>query len=474
MSGLYSILSVGAESLHASRQGVDTTGHNIANAHTEGYSRQRINLAPRDPLDTRGLVIGNGVYVKSITRAHDKFVENEINELNQEQGQSKQTFEELKRVEGIYSPESSITVADELSKFFNSLQDLSQFPDDLIVRTNVKEMAGNLAGSFQKVDRDLRQAQRDINEKIIGEAERINTLVENIGKLNIAINSMELNEQTEANDLRDQQDKLLRELSQKISINYYRSDRGMLTVRGPDETLLVDRGFTGKIGVVPKEGSPGFVDIAIYETENSPARLIGDSNRSGMMRGLFDVRDKSIEKLLKDNNLMAKTLADNINQVHRQGFGIKDFNNTTGRDFFVISDDFDEAARSIEVSSLIEESTDAISVAATPEAAGDNLIVNEMLRVGNSKLMDNGKSTLNEFYANYVGVFGLEIQRADHQKQAQDILLSELHSRREAVAGVSLDEEAMNLMRWQSNFTASSRVITTVDEMLDTVLNLKR
>ena len=84
MAGLKHTLNVGSESLFASRQGVDTTGHNIANAHTEGFSRQRVNLETRVPSQSRGVVIGNGVFVKNIDRAHDKFLEKQLELIKHE------------------------------------------------------------------------------------------------------------------------------------------------------------------------------------------------------------------------------------------------------------------------------------------------------------------------------------------------------------------------------------------------------
>ncbi|MBF0442448.1 MAG: hypothetical protein HQK54_11130, partial [Oligoflexales bacterium] len=169
MSGLFHTLGIGAESLFTSRQGVDTAGHNIANAQTEGYSRQRVNVTERDPSETRGVIIGNGVYAKNISRAHDKYIEREIVNANQTSGRNNTKFELLKTIEGIYSPELNSSPADELTKFFASLQDLSVFPEELIVRTNVKETAGNLVKSFHRLDFGLRNSQNDINERLSGE-----------------------------------------------------------------------------------------------------------------------------------------------------------------------------------------------------------------------------------------------------------------------------------------------------------------
>jgi flagellar hook-associated protein 1 FlgK len=101
-------------------------------------------------------------------------------------------------------------------------------------------------------------------------------------------------------------------------------------------------------------------------------------------------------------------------------------------------------------------------------------MVNQMLRLKEKKIMGEGGSTLQDFYASYVGGFGLDLVRSEQVKKADDTLTQNLNARREGISGVSMDEEATNLLKWQANFTASSKVITTVDEMMDTVLQMKR
>ena len=159
MAGLKHTLNVGSESLFASRQGVDTTGHNIANAHTDGYSRQRVNLETRVPSQSRGVVIGNGVFVKNIDRAHDKFLEKQVNLSNQKSGYSEGRLDTMKPIENIYSPELNTTVSDQMNNFFNAIQNLSSFPEELAVRSQVREAAIDLTSSFQNVDASLESSK---------------------------------------------------------------------------------------------------------------------------------------------------------------------------------------------------------------------------------------------------------------------------------------------------------------------------
>jgi flagellar hook-associated protein 1 FlgK len=474
MGGLFHILGVGSESLHVSRQGVDTAGHNIANAQVEGYSRQRVNVTQREPSQTGGHVLGNGAYIQTIRRAHDQWNESQLNRANQELGVSTAKHDALKALEGVYSPELAAGVSDELTNFFNALQELSNNPEDLTVRTNVREAAKNLTQAFRRVDSDLERHRLDLNEKINQEANLVTDRLGAISRLNVRIRELEAMPGASANDLRDQRDSLLRELTTKLDVHYYEDQHGMVFIRGPRNATLVDGGNAVKVHTNPNGKNGGMHDILITDWEGSMTRNVTDALGAGEMAGLMEVRDRVIPGLMSKNHEMAATLADNFNATHRNGFGLKNFSETSGRNFFGGISDVGKAASQISLDSAIAETTDAISAASSPLAPGDNVVINDLLRLKDARLLGDGDATLHDFYANYIGNLGTEVVRARHIHEANDIVVADLKSKREAVSGVSLDEEAMNLMKWQANFTASSKVITTVDEMLDTVLSLKR
>lgn len=473
MGGLNHTLNVGSQSLQASRQGVDTAGHNIANAHTEGFSRQRVNLEQVHPSQSKGVIIGNGVFVKNITRAHDKFIERQLNQANQDYGKSNARYEAMKPIEEIYSPALHSSVSDELDAFFGSLQDLANFPEEVTVRSSVRESAQSLVNSFQRNDRLLRGYRNDLDERISGEVLDVNNTIAEIAELNVAIKTLQTPHDPEASDLMDRQDLLIRNLSESIDINYYRSDQGMVVIRGPEETLLVERGLAAQVKVKKNPNNAMMHDIVVENGSVDKEAVISRPGYNGRLIGLVEVRDQTLPELIHSNNRMAFEFANHFNNIHRAGFGLKEYTESTGRDFFNISDSVDIAAQTIGIHDLINEDLNSISVASTPFAPGDNVLVNDLLRLKERPLMD-GDATFNDFYANYVGVFGLELVRSDQNKMANQALVDDLKERKEAISGVSMDEEAMNLMKWQANFAASSRVITTIDEMMETVLSMKR
>ncbi len=274
MAGLFHTLGVGSESLYANRQGVDTTAHNISNAQTEGYSRQRVELAQRDPTRKHNVLIGNGVYVGDIKRSHDQFVEKQLTIAGSKAGESQARHAAMQDLEMIFDPELSSTVASELSSFFDTLHTLSSDPELLSSRTAVFEQANNLTNSFKRTDSQLKERREDLNGKVNAEADVITNLLKGISSLNLRIREMETGSANDANDLRDQRDRMVRELSEKIDIQYYDDKWGMVTIRGPGETLLVE-GTRHASFAAKQNAENGFMsDLLVMDFEGEYPRNI--------------------------------------------------------------------------------------------------------------------------------------------------------------------------------------------------------
>lgn len=474
MGGLFHSLGIGAESLFANRQGIDTTAHNIANAQTEGYSRQSVKISQRDPSIVRGHPIGNGVYVGSVKRSHDKFIEKQLNQHESSKSQSNEIYNSLQGLQLIFSPELTATIAQEVSEFFAGVQIASNMPDDLTARTVVVDKGKNLAAAFRNVDKELRTNRESLNETVLHEANEISNLTKQIANLNIKIKELEINRGSEANDLHDQRDSLVTNLASKMDINYYQDKEGLVVIRGPNESLLVERGLAATLSVIRNPENEAMYDVVALDFDGDVDKNLTKDIGSGSLAGIIHVRDKVAKRLIDDTNELAFKFTDQFNSVHKQGFGLNNFSESTGRDFFEPLRDKDNAAMSIKVSDLIANSTDAISFGSTPNTVGDNVNANQMLRLRDMRMFDDGNASFVDFYSNYVGILGSEIVKAKHQSETDDVIHADIIARKESISGVSLDEEASHMIKWQTAFTASSKVITTVDEMLETVLGLKR
>ena len=475
MSSLFHSLNIGSESLFANRQGINTTSHNIANAHTKGYSRQRVDLTTRVPLERSGIQIGNGTYVQAISRAHNSMVEKQINHVQSQVGDYSSRTSHLENLGGIFSPKLGSSLDKEIGLFFASLQELSREPDQVGARINLQTQGKSLSNAFRKLDEDMQRKRNGINEEIFETTQEITSKLAEIAKINREISSGEAAvDYSSSNDLRDRRNVLIGEISEVINISYYEDRDGMMTIRGPGEVMLVERALASSAGVRKNNDNDGMYDIVITGSDQSSERMITDKISSGRLHGLIQIRDQVITALLAENNLMAKTLVDSFNEIHRQGYGEGEYTKTQGRNFFQPETNLSLAASNMKLDGVIEASYDAISTSSMPDSVGNNVVVNNLIKLQSEKVLNKGRSTLSDYYANYVGTLGSEAKRVEHTKEAGDVILADLKSQRDSISAVSIDEEAANLIRWQTAFTASSKVISTIDEMFTTILGLKR
>ncbi len=472
MSGLTHSLNISSQSLYNSQQGIDTTSHNIANAQTEGYSRQDLRLKQREPFLKQGVLIGDGAYIGSIYRSRDKFIDKQMNETRSTLGRSEGRYTALAELESFYGPEMGSNLTSEMDNFFESLQNLSTNPEEITIRTSLQERGKSLAFAFNQTDRNLKNYRNNINEKIRDSIDGVNTTLANIAQLNTKIRESEFGEQRVSNDMRDQRDLLVHKLSESIGISYYEDRSGMTTIRADDGSLLVDRGYACQFGV--RKNDAGLYDVLVLDGEGDEIRNVSSRLKRGTVGALLDVRDNVATKMIDQNDNLAYEFVSQINAIHRQGFGLGEYDLTDSRDFFEHLNQASGAGQSIKLDDVIASSTNAISAASTAQTVGDNIVANRLILLKNQRTMANGTASFNEFYANGIGILGAETARSLQARDADKILFADLKAQSENVSGVSLDEEATNMMKWHANFTASSKMIKTIDEMTETVLSLKR
>jgi flagellar hook-associated protein 1 FlgK len=471
MTELSHSLNIGSLSLYTSKQGINTTAHNISNAQTEGYSRQVVRATSRKPFERYGHLIGSGATVESIRRAKDQYLEDQVNRTMSSTSENSRRTKELKDISTIFSPELDTSLASEMDNFFDAMQSLSANPEDLPTRTAFREAGANLALAFNSMDQRLREFQDNSNTMVRNTVDGINTTLEGIADLNTQIRVSESGKNIFANDLRDQRDRLVQSLSQVFDIRYYEDQNGLLTVRGPDSVLLVDRSFATRIDT--KLGPDQMFKVQVRGADSEHATDITSRITGGELKGLLDVRDTHIQDLIKRNDELAYSIVSSVNDVHSMGYGIGEFAQVSERNFFESTGGLEGTARKMALDTNILSTTNAIASASTPEAPGDNINVNRLLKLRSERALEGGTSTFSEFYANTSGMLGGLIKRSDLELDAQNVLLTDLKTRNDAVSGVSLDEEAVNMMKWQTAFTASSKLIAAIDEMYQTILAIR-
>lgn len=468
------MMDVGRRSMMNSQTSLATTAHNIANKSTEGYSRQRVDMVTNEPIGQGKLRIGMGARAGMVTRTNNEFLEKQLEREGGQLGFLDARADMLGRVEQVYNEQVNKGLNHSLGNFFNSFRELSNNPESLATRTQVKETALGVANDFKKVNDQLGAIQSDADFRITTKVEEINQLTREIATLNEKVQLVEVTG-VPANDERDRRDVLLKQLGEKVNIRYAEGKDGQLTITAGNTAVLVS-GYSQRDLIVqptPEHGSKreGNLDIFYKSTDNSTPVRMTDQLTGGEIGALIEVRDKIIGGLREGMDAVAYTLATEVNLAHAQGY---DRAGRTGNLLFAQPSGVRDASQFLTVSDEVMNDVGRIAAAAQPGAPGDNRIANILSGLEYKQVMDDGTSTFNDFYASLVGKVGIEAQRANSAQQAQHDIVGQLKNIRESISGVSLDEETAKMIEFQKAYDASARLIRTADEMLETVLNLKR
>jgi flagellar hook-associated protein 1 FlgK len=584
MVTLFGIFDTGARALFASQVGLNTTGHNIANANTEGFSRQRVTFTTTDPLILPIGALSTGVQVQSIARLRDEFLDFQIRAQSSNSGyldENEDIFGQLQVI--LQDPLNPIAELLEESpteaginalfkRFFSAFQELASNPESVGVRAAVRETAITLARGLNVIDSSLEDFVDGLDLQIEVVVEQVNSILSRIAQLNEEIVRIEVGEKRIANDARDARDKLLTELAELVPVSTSEQPNGSIDVRVLSSTVV-----TGN-RVAPFEAVlDPFNPDARFQIINSieRSRVLTADFTTGKLGALLQARDTLVPDLISKIDGLAETLIREVNNVHSESIGLVTFTDLIGTtqvsdplaaletqnlDFPPQSGEFvlrvtdadgvvqnlftvtfdpsvdtltDLAARidaidglagpgagsisaevtldgelritsnggfeftfqgdtsnilaalgmnnffsgndagSIRVSDFIlEPDIGLLRIAASATGAeGDNGGALAIASLESDLIADGNSATLGDAYRRIIAELGVQAQRNATLAGNSQAILDDLKNRQEAVAGVSLDEESVNLIRFQQAFNSAARFITTLDSLIDRVVN---
>lgn len=455
------VFNIGRTSLQINQYVLQTTSHNIANVNTPGYSRQRLIVETGPSFDTSVGSIGSGVRGQEVQRVYDRFLAYQMKGEEEEYGRLSEENELIARVEDVFNELSNSGIGDRLAEFFNSLKELSSNAGNYSERSQVLAKADTLAYAIRSKASDLKSLQNNIDTGIKGAITDVNTIVAQIADLNVKISGTEA-AGSNANDFRDKREALMSDLSELIDYDYFEDGNGQVVISvGKGSMLVAGKNYNTLSDVT---NSPNFADIEI--SNGSLTTNITSDISGGRLKGLLNVRDNDIAGFLDKLNTFAQALKDEFNTQHEAGY---DLNGAAGGQFFDATAG-DEAAT---ISLLI---TDTDRIAAASSATGGSADNRNVLLLAEiqDKTISSLNTTLDSYYSGIIADVGTRSQLASKNFEYQSFSKDQLESRIEAIAGVSLDEEAANLIKFQRAFEASAKLITTADEMMQTILDLKR
>ena len=471
------LLSIGRSGLGASKKSLEVTGHNISNANTEGYSRQRVDQVSNRPIRKSGLIIGTGTDVRGIHRIEHAQMERKIHDSISDHSFHDEGYTQLNQIQEVFNELDAEGINQVIGNFFNSFRQLANEPENEAIRSIVRDNANVLVKDFRRVTETMNNTTREIDKQIVRNVDEINYNTQEIAKLNKQIATLEASGD-ETGDLRDQRDLFLRDLSKYFKLNTYTDNRGSFVVNAEGVGSLVTAGQTLELiakGVVKEKSSnnmPGSIEVYFKAKPNA---RITHKFRSGKIGSLINVRNKTLVEMKGRMDKLAYGLVNQVNEIHRKGYSANRNISTPGGEginFFNDVDNIEDASLNINLSTKIQEDLANIMSASKPNSPGDNSVAIKISQLQFKKSMDDGKSTMEEYFLQNVGSIGVQTGKAEIEREQANGILNQSKAIKDRITGVSLDEEAANLVKYQHAYQASAKVIQAAEEMFRTIINI--
>lgn len=461
------MLNIGRSALQVNQQALQVTSHNIANVNTPRYTRQRLYIETTSPFMTGAGPIGTGVRAQEIKRVYDRFLSFQAMGERENYGRLSAEKDTVSKIEDIFNEVSGSGIKDRLNDFFNSLEDLSNNAGGHTERSQVLNNADMLANTIRNKASDLSSLRMNIDADIKSGIEEVNGIASQIAGLNEMVAEQELSGDT-ANDLRDKREKLMADLSNLLDYDTIEDRSGQVSIFVGKGSVLVEGKRYNKLTGTTNGANDNLADI---EIESGSGRTnITSSIGNGRLKGLLDVRDDVVPGFRDRLNAFTAALVDQVNAQHASGYGL---DGSTGLPLFSVTAGSEASTVSVSI-------TDTNKLAA---AFSDPLTVSGPSDNGNALLLSGlqdksvatlGNATLDGYYNSIVSDSGSRSQMASKSFEYQEFTKGQIEARIESVSGVSLDEEAADLIKFQRAFEASAKMITTADELMQTILDLKR
>ena len=508
-------MEIAKTGLFMSQLGMDVTAHNIANVDTPGYTRQRLVTQSIDPYNAlyrlkplNTYKVGGGVELKILDQIRDEFLDWQYRNEQSNYSKWATRAQGLRYIEPLYDEFSGggpLRIA--ITELFDAFAELTRNPSDREPREVTRQAALTMIEAFQQTYTNL-LVQRDVqNQTVRGTADAINDITEQIALLNKTINNYEYNNPMHmANDLRDKRNLLLDQLSALIDVEYDTRD-GYLNIKTAGGLTLVEGLHASKIEArldddpITGEANTYYRLFLVDKTVSPPQETELDIGnvKGGELAGHFQLRDydgpdnPGLPYFMKQLNVLAGAIVTEINKIHNEGWtfpgsenGIPLFSHT-GVDFFAPFDPYkvppdiicdSNGQVNFKLSDEILDSVWNISCSSEeiilldPETAkgGNNKIALLLSDLINSTTLDNVGNIFGFMTTVTVEVAGA-IKHADSIAGSLGANLLNIDNNRTSISGVSLDEEMTNMIKYQHSYDANARMITAMDEMLETLIN---
>ena len=454
----FSAFEIGRRALNANEFGIAVTGQNIANVNTPGYSRKTVHLAEAAPHNFSQFSIGAGVTIQSVQAYRDSFIESRIRTETGIAGSLTARRDALFPVETALQGSETSGLGSALDNFFGSFRDLEANPNSLPLRSVVAQKGAHLANSFKNTHTRLSDIRQGIDQQLRNTVGEVNGLSNNLADLNVRIRFAE-NVGGDASTLRDQRNEVVNQISELTGARSTENDDGTITLTIGEGRALVAGETVYQLGAINTSPS-GLAEITI---DGEPAIF-----HSGAITGLNEAITETTAQIDSLNGL-AEQVVDRVNTLHASG---TDLDGNGGVAFFNASATV--TANNISINAALVNNPRLVVASPIPQPGQSGTIAGEIanLLTDQNTVVGTRTGSFSSIFGSMVTDAGEQVHLADNALQSQAAILSQAQAQRESVSGVSLDEEAINLLQYQKAYEAAARFLRVADEMTDTILSL--
>lgn len=451
--GLSSALEIGKRGLTIYQVATEVTAENIANVNTEGYSRQRAVLATSPPTTHNGFPLGTGVKISTVERYYDSLLQQQLVTANATMGYDSLTSQVLQQIEPSFNEITNDGIGSAIADFFQAWEDLSTNASGTTERQIVLSQAQILVDNLKSVSTTLTDTIAAQDSSLTSLTSDVNNMLTNIAALNAQIRQTEI-VSGNANEMRDQRDLLVKQLSEQMGIKYTENSDGTTDVYVQDSTstyYLVQGAQAGSLSLSGTAPARTVTINAVGGATKSVDSTLYTAQDGGTLWATLQLRDAVIPDYLNQLDTLASNIITGVNSQHQAGL---DINGASGTAFF--------SGTSAATIGVNISSTDEIAAATTtsPPPGGN----------ANALAIANLQSGYSSSYNALVAQVGLDVDQAESVVAQDEAYLKQLNTLRDSKSGVSLDEELSNLVMYQRSYQASAKLVTTVAEMMDTVI----
>jgi flagellar hook-associated protein 1 len=458
MTSIMSGFDTVQQALAAQQFALSIAQRNVANVNDPNYTRQEAVFNPAGEGSEYGI---SGV---SIQANRDRYLDYSIGREQQSLGEISVAYQALRQVDAIFEGSGGESLQDALSNFFNSFSTLTGAPEDVSLRQQVLARANELTSEFKRIYNSIQQVQTSADSSVKYAVDDINSLTTQIADLNEKVKIAQQSHSEIESTLCDSRQELLEQLSNLVNISCFETESGSVTVTTQQGGLLVLENESRDLTLTSS------TDDAFMRVQLNGADIT-DELESGKLGGLINLRDNILPGYLAALDDMAATITARVNEQHAQG---TDLNGAAGADLFapfveVIPGSNAGAARAMSVA-ITDPAL--IAAAAVGAGVGDNTNAKLLAGISEENLFGGSTETATEYYAQLLYRIGMDEKTAEDGVQTQTDLLEQLKNQRASSSGVSLDEEAINIIQYQKAYQASSRLANVLDTLSQEILNL--